>query len=127
MTKRRRSAPRASVTAQYALVAFVLAAALAAAGAALLKLDLVLAWLIAVTAVTFLAYGYDKAVAGTRRTRVPERVLLALTLAGGTLGALVAMPAFHHKTIKQEFRVRFWTVVVIQAALILVYFLGVSR
>jgi uncharacterized membrane protein YsdA (DUF1294 family) len=127
MTKRRRPAARASVTVQHALAAFLLAAALAAAGAALLKLDVVAAWLAAITVVTFLAYGYDKSAAGSRRTRVPERVLLALALAGGTLGALVAMPAFRHKTIKQEFRLRFWAVVVIQLALAAVYFLGVPR
>jgi uncharacterized membrane protein YsdA (DUF1294 family) len=85
-------------------------------------LDPLAAWLIAITVVTFLTYGYDKAIAGSGPTRVPERVLLALTFAGGTVGALVAMPLFHHKTIKGEFRLKFWLVVAVQIAVIVVYY-----
>jgi uncharacterized membrane protein YsdA (DUF1294 family) len=39
-----------------------------------LSFDFVLSWLIAITLVAFLTYGYDKAIAGTGRTRVPEKV-----------------------------------------------------
>jgi uncharacterized membrane protein YsdA (DUF1294 family) len=85
-------------------------------------LDVLLSWLIAITLVTFLAYGYDKAIAGSRMTRVPEKVLLALTLAGGTLGAYVAMALFRHKTVKSSFRLQFWLVALVQLALVVVYY-----
>ena len=39
------------------------------------------AWLLAFNAVTVLVYGYDKAIAGGRRRRVPERTLLGLACA----------------------------------------------
>jgi len=84
--------------------------------------DLLLCWLISITLATFLTYGYDKAIAGSRRTRVPERVLLALTFAGGTLGALLGMGLFRHKTIKGSFRTKFWLVVAAQAILVVLYF-----
>ena len=77
-----------------------------------------LAWLISITLVTFLAFWYDKAVAGSNWTRVPENVLFALTLLGGTVGALVGRRVFHHKTRKVEFRAKFWLVVVIQVAVV---------
>ncbi len=80
------------------------------------RVRLIYAWAIAVSLITFLVFGYDKAVAGTGRTRVPEKVLLALVFVGGTIGAIVivAMPLFHHKTSKASFRYRFWGIVVLQ-------------
>jgi uncharacterized membrane protein YsdA (DUF1294 family) len=107
----------------FAIVTFGLALVAAAALWWLVDwFDPIAAWVIAVTVVTFLTYGYDKAIAGSGRTRVPERVLLALTFAGGTVGALVAMPLFHHKTVKGEFRLRFWLVVAVQIVVIVVYY-----
>ncbi|HOV50815.1 MAG TPA: DUF1294 domain-containing protein [Candidatus Cryosericum sp.] len=78
-------------------------------------LDWLQAWLAVMTAVTFLTYGYDKLVAGTGATRIPEKVLLALAFAGGTAGALLGMRLFHHKTSKQSFLERFGLVVAVQA------------
>jgi len=89
-------------------------------------LDILLSWLIAITLVTFLAYGYDKAIAGSRMTRVSEKVLLALTLAGGTVGAYVAMVLFRHKTVKSSFRLQFWLVALIQIALVIFYYVVIK-
>jgi uncharacterized membrane protein YsdA (DUF1294 family) len=88
--------------------------------------DVVLSWLIAITLVAFLTYGYDKTIAGSERTRVPEKVLLALTFAGGTLGAFVGRSLFRHKTIKASFRVQLWLVVGFQVLLVLVYIVWVE-
>ena len=85
-------------------------------------LGIPLAWVSAASLTTFLAFGYDKAISGTRRTRVPENVLLALVLVGGTPGALTAMPLFHHKTSKASFQYRFWAVVFLQALVAGSYF-----
>jgi len=86
-------------------------------------LDPLLSWLLAVTLVTLLTWRYDKGVAGLQGARVPEKVLLALTLAGGTLGAWVGMKRFHHKTAKASFRSRFLLIVVVQVALVIAYVL----
>jgi len=106
---------------RYALITF----GLSLVGAVLIALngvDPVLAWLLVISLVTFLTYGYDKLIAGSGRTRVPERVLLALAFAGGTLGALVGMWLFRHKTAKASFRLKFWLVVAAQIAVLVVYF-----
>lgn len=84
--------------------------------------DVVLAWLIAITGITFSTYGYDKAVAGSGALRVPEKALLALALAGGTLGAWAGMSFFRHKTAKQSFQFKFVLLVIAQIALIVAYF-----
>ena len=81
-------------------------------------LDGVQSWLIAISAVTFLTYGYDKVVAGSGRTRVPEKVMLAQVLVGGTLGGIAAMAFFRHKTSKERFQFKFWLAVLVQMAVI---------
>ena len=86
-------------------------------------LDVVFAWLIAINIVTFVAFGYDKAVALQEATRVPEAILLALTLLGGCMGAMIARPLFRHKTQKVSFRLIFWPCVIVSIALVTVYYL----
>ena len=95
-------------------VTFSLATALAALG--------LQSWLIGITLATFLTYGYDKVIAGSERTRVPEKVLLALAISGGTVGALAGMQLFRHKTAKESFRLKFLLVIVVQIALIAAYY-----
>ena len=62
-------------------------------------------YLILINLVTWAVYGLDKWKARRDAWRVPERVLLTLTLLGGSLGALAAMFLFHHKTRKPKFSV----------------------
>jgi uncharacterized membrane protein YsdA (DUF1294 family) len=90
------------------------------------SLDIVFCWAFAITVTTVFTYGYDKTVAGTDSTRVPERVLLALTLAGGTIGAVIGMRYFNHKTSKVEFQSKFWLVLVVQIMIVIIWFAWLS-
>jgi len=82
-----------------------------------------LAWWLALNAATVLVYGYDKAIAGGKRRRVPERTLLVLALLGGSPGALLAMGLFRHKTAKAGFRRSMMAIVIAQLALLgILYF-----
>jgi uncharacterized membrane protein YsdA (DUF1294 family) len=65
--------------------------------------------------VCFAAYALDKAAAGSRARRTPERTLLLLGLAGGWPGAVLAQQWLRHKSVKPSFRVRFWCTVVLNA------------
>jgi uncharacterized membrane protein YsdA (DUF1294 family) len=76
------------------------------------------AWLLAVNLTTFGYYGFDKARARWASRRVPELVLHALAVLGGSLGAFAGMQVFRHKTVKGHFRVVFWLIVAVQAVLI---------
>jgi uncharacterized membrane protein YsdA (DUF1294 family) len=102
-------------------LALVLAVAATAFVAWYFSLDVLWAWLIGINAVTFLVYGYDKAISGWKWTRVPEKVLLAIAFIGGTGGAFVARILFNHKTAKESFRRNFWLVIAAQVGLIVVY------
>ena len=75
-------------------------------------------WLFALNAVAFGYYGYDKWQSRQGGSRVPEFVLHALAIAGGSLGAYLGMQVFRHKTIKGPFRIAFWLIVVLQVTLL---------
>ncbi len=95
-----------SAIVRYGLAAFGLALLLAL-GASTLGLTQLAAWLVAINTVAFLVTAYDKQIAGSQATRIPERVLLALALALGAAGELGAMLLFRHKTHKFSFIWRF--------------------
>ena len=77
----------------------------------------VLSYLGSVNLLTFGYYGWDKRQAVLGGWRIPELVLFVLAIIGGSPGALVAMWLFRHKTIKGEFRLVYWSIVAVQAAL----------
>lgn len=54
--------------------------------------------------VTFCVYGIDKLKATHGKWRVPETSLFVLAIIGGSVGALMAMTLFRHKTQKASFR-----------------------
>lgn len=61
-------------------------------------------WWIGITGtVAFLLFGIDKRNAKRRTRRIPETVLLGVALLGGSLGALLGMQVFRHKTRHLKF------------------------
>ena len=57
-----------------------------------------LVWLAVINLLTFIVYGADKRRARKGKWRVPEKTLFLLPLLGGSVGALLGMRVFHHKT-----------------------------
>ena len=74
-------------------------------------------WLIAINVVTFAVYGIDKRRARRGAWRVPEKTLFLLPLLGGSLGALLGMRVFHHKTKHWYFVWGIPVILLVQAAL----------
>lgn len=57
-----------------------------------------LIYLAVINLLTFIVYGADKRRARKGKWRVPEKTLFLLPLLGGSIGALLGMRVFHHKT-----------------------------
>ena len=68
---------------------------------------------------TFAIYGADKWKARHGRWRISEKTLLLLAVLGGSLGALLGMYVFHHKTRHWYFRWGVPILLFLQAALFL--------
>ena len=76
-----------------------------------------LVWLAGVNVVTFILYGVDKSRAKKGRWRIPEKTLLLLPLLGGSVGGILGMQLFRHKTKHKTFTVGFPAILVCQLAL----------
>ena len=66
---------------------------------------------IAMGIMTYFIYSEDKDMAINNERRTSEQRLLALSLFGGWIGALIAQQKFRHKTKKISFQMSFWTTV----------------
>lgn len=78
-------------------------------------------YLIITNVITFVIYGIDKWKARHDRWRVPESVLIFLAILGGSLGALLAMRMFHHKTKKNKFAFGIPIILVLQISAMIFY------
>ena len=73
-------------------------------------------YLIIINIITFITYGIDKAKARKGAWRIPEKTLIGLAVAGGSIGALAGMSFFHHKTRKPLFKIGIPVILLIEAA-----------
>lgn len=74
-------------------------------------------WYLAIINILVLVvYGGDKLFAKLDSWRVPEKVLLLLALLGGSIGALLAMQIFRHKTRHLKFRYGVPMILLLQVA-----------
>ena len=80
--------------------------------------DAVLLYLAALNAVTFLIYAIDKLKAKKGKWRITEHSLLLLAFAGGSVGALLAVWVFRHKTMHNAFRYGVPAILIVQIALV---------
>jgi uncharacterized membrane protein YsdA (DUF1294 family)/cold shock CspA family protein len=69
-------------------------------------------WYLALSTITFLAYGWDKVSARGGHWRTQESTLNGLALLGGWPGAWIAQHAWRHKSRKESFLAAFWAFVV---------------
>ena len=74
--------------------------------------------LILINIITFLVYGIDKLKAKQGSWRISEASLLTLAVIGGSIGALLGMQVWHHKTMHKKFKYGLPLIVLAQVALI---------
>lgn len=78
---------------------------------------LLLIYLLLINLVAFLTFGADKRRAKRDKWRVRERTLFLLAIIGGSVGALLGMYVFHHKTKHWYFCVGMPAILLLQIAL----------
>ena len=64
--------------------------------------------------ITFVVYGIDKWKAKKDKWRIPESTLLLLAIVGGSIGALLGMKVWHHKTMHKKFKYGIPLILVLQ-------------
>ena len=102
-------------------------------------------WLVLVNLVTFILFGVDKKRAkqnealmkkrgrGRSKTapqqkparRIPEKTLFAAAILGGSIGAMIGMAVFRHKTLKPGFRYGMPAILVLQLAVVWIAVFGI--
>ena len=83
--------------------------------------DLLLYVLLALNLLTFIVYGIDKWKAVKGKWRIPEATLLILAVIGGSIGALLGMQIWHHKTRHLKFK--YGVPFILLAQIVLIYFI----
>lgn len=73
-------------------------------------------YLLIVNVLAILVFGWDKLCAKKDRWRVPEPRLMLLAFLGGSLGALLAMKVFRHKTMHFKFKYGIPLILILQVA-----------
>ena len=78
----------------------------------------IIIYLVLINLIAFLAMFIDKRKAKKGKWRTKEATLLTLALIGGSIGALIGMYKFHHKTQKPRFFIGIPVIIILQILLI---------
>lgn len=87
----------------------------------------VLAYFVIINFAAFFAFGWDKRKAKKDKWRTPEKKLIQLAAMGGSIGALIGMKVFHHKTRKMKFSVGIPLILMAQTAVIVLVIYLICR
>ena len=79
---------------------------------------IVLIYLAAINLITFFVYGIDKWKAKRSKWRIEESTLLWWAVFGGSIGALLGMKVWHHKTLHRKFTWGIPTILLAQLAIV---------
>lgn len=76
-------------------------------------------YVIAMSFVAFCAMGIDKRRAKKDMWRIPEKVLFLLAVLGGSIGSILGMKVFRHKTQHWYFKFGMPLILILQIALVI--------
>lgn len=83
-------------------------------------MEAIVYFLVSINILAFIVYGIDKWRAAHDRWRIPEATLLGIAVIGGSIGALLGMKVWHHKTKHKKFVFGLPAILIIQ--LIILYY-----
>lgn len=85
-------------------------------------MSFILTFFLSINILTFIIYGIDKRRAQKGRWRIPESTLMILAILGGSIGALLGIKIWRHKTMHKKFKYGIPTILILQTAALLYYF-----
>ena len=80
-------------------------------------MHLLLYYFLAINFVAFILFGIDKLKARKILWRIPEATLLLIAVIGGSIGALLGMYVWHHKTMHLKFKYGVPAILALQIAI----------
>ena len=85
--------------------------------------SIIILYLIIINLLAFLLMGLDKRKAKRHKWRIPEKTLFLSAIIGGSIGALLGMQVFRHKTKHASFRIGMPCILIVQIALTVSYYI----
>lgn len=79
-------------------------------------------YILIINLIGFFSMGLDKYKAKRGAYRISEKALFIIALIGGSIGSIIGMYKFHHKTKKNAFVFGMPMILVTQIVLVLMYF-----
>lgn len=80
---------------------------------------IILIYFLSINVITFIMYGIDKLRAKKSWWRIPESTLLWFAVFGGSVGAILGMKVWHHKTLHKKFKYGVPAIIIAQVAVVL--------
>ena len=87
-----------------------------------INLPNILIYLLTINLIGILIMYVDKKKAMYGRWRIPEKTLIMVAILGGSIGTIIGMKLFRHKTQKIKFWLGFPTILIFET-IIIIYFL----
>lgn len=80
------------------------------------------AYLIIINILSFVLYGIDKLKAIKKKERISEKTLILIGILGGSIGSLIGMNLFRHKTKKLKFIISLPLILIIHIIVVIYLF-----
>lgn len=85
----------------------------------------ILIYLVVMNIIGFASMGIDKSKAKRGAWRIPEKTLFLIAILGGSIGSIVGMKQFRHKTKHKTFTIGMPAIFIIQVIIILYITVGI--
>ena len=79
-------------------------------------------YLIIINILSFIIYGIDKLKAIKKKERISEKTLILIGILGGSIGSLIGMNLFRHKTKKLKFIISLPLILIIHIIVVIYLF-----
>ena len=79
-------------------------------------------YLIIINILSFILYGIDKLKAIKKKERISEKTLILIGILGGSIGSIIGMNIFRHKTKKLKFIISLPLILIIHIIVVIYLF-----